>query len=236
MKSTALFGAQFMLGIALFATGCASPGGEGTSDPEALAATGEGSEASPKAAGEGAEAHANGRDDGTEAVPRAPGDGSEDGRGAAKQKPAVATLKADDGSGVELAGDGRVALGRLQNDDLRDLIHSALEERISKDGPASETAEEKIELGDVESFQFTVVKLSRGPDDISGDPAETPDGLEVEVNGWYKRTLSQKDAGEPEISCVSFDTYARVTKHGKRWSVPKDYQVSFNREDNEDCY
>lgn len=146
--------------------------------------------------------------------------------------PAAASATA--AKGVEV--DGKVGLGKIENDDLRKMIHDELERRVTRTSAVGDGAEEAVELGTGETFQYTVVKLSRGLDDVSGDPAESPDGLEVEVNGWYKKTLAQKDAGDPAVSCMSFDTYAKVVKHGAKWSVPDDYQVVFNREDQEDCY
>ncbi len=130
----------------------------------------------------------------------------------------------------------RVALGRLEDEDLRKMIHTELEKRITKTGAVGDGAEEATELGDGDSFQYTVVKLSRGPDDVSGDPSEVPDGVEVEVNGWYKRSLAQKEAKDPEVACMSFDTYTHLVKKAGKWVVPDDYQVVFNREDSEDCY
>lgn len=126
----------------------------------------------------------------------------------------------------------RLPLGRLESDDLKKLIHGALEKRVVKTGGG----EEATELGDEASFQFTVVKLSRGADDVSSDPSETPDGAEIEVNGWYKRTMAQRDAQEPQISCVSFDTNVGLAQKQGKWVVPDDFQLVFNREDNEDCY
>lgn len=155
--------------------------------------------------------------------------GSEDGGDAD-----AGTASSDEAGGVA-TGD-RIGLGRLENEDLRNLLHTEIDKRVTKSGAVSDGAEESTELGDGETFQYTVVKLSRGLDDVSGDPSEVPDGIEVEINGWYKRTLVQKEAPEPEVKCMSFDTYAHLVKKAGKWVVPENYEVVFNREDSEDCY
>lgn len=147
-------------------------------------------------------------------------------KGAKDAKPAAEAAPAAD----------RLPLGRLEQDDLKKLIHGALEKRVVKSGAGEAGTEEATELGDEASFQFTVVKLSRGADDVSSDPSETPDGAEIEVNGWYKRTMAQRDAQEPQITCVSFDTNVGLAQKQGKWVVPDDFQLVFNREDNEDCY
>lgn len=118
-----------------------------------------------------------------------------------------------------------LALGKLESEELRKTVYAGLEKRLTK--PQTE------EIGDFDNFQFTVTRLLNGTDDVSGDANDrAPDGMEVEVTGWYKRL----GTGTAKPNCFSFDTTTPVVKKAERWVVPDDYQIVFGREDSEDCY
>jgi hypothetical protein len=128
-----------------------------------------------------------------------------------------------------------ITLGALESEDMRHTLWKAFEQRLTKTQTVSDNAEEATELGDYDSFKFTVVKTMSGKDDISGDTSQAPDAVDVEVTGWYKRTLNQ--SGQDAVSsCFSFDAVAPLKLRGADWIVPDDYQVVFGREDQEDCY
>jgi hypothetical protein len=128
----------------------------------------------------------------------------------------------------------RYALGTLDDDDLRQVVYHGLEIRLAKgDGDGNDQAA-ATEIGDVDTFKFTIIKLVRGPDDISGITAEVPDGMDVQVTGWFKRTAADGDA---KPSCTSFDaTVAIVKRVSGDWTVASGKQPAFGREDSEDCY
>jgi hypothetical protein len=148
------------------------------------------------------------------------------------------TSASEDARGVE--GDasprpaGALELGAVEDESLRELIYKGLDERLSRTLTVGEGAEEVTEIGDYDSFRFTIVKLTRGADDVSGDPRAVPDGMDVEVSGWYKRTLKGDGDGKPQ--CTSFDAQLTVLKTQGEWRVSDEHPVTFGREDAEDCY
>lgn len=140
----------------------------------------------------------------------------------------MATHETDASSAVKDAPDpdeqnsARLGLGPLTADDVRSVIHKGLAQKLA---PA--------EIGDLESFKMSVIKLSKGADDVSGDPTEQPDGLEVQVTGWYKRAGGGEDA---KAQCLSFDALVMVKKTTGDWAFPDPATVTLAREDQEDCY
>jgi len=130
---------------------------------------------------------------------------------------------------------GELTLGRLEDEELRKSIYNGFEKRIARKTDLGDGQQEQTELGDYDSFQFTVTKLTSGEDDVSTDPTQPPDAMELEVTGWYKKSLV-KGGNEPKSTCYSFDAMAPLVRKGQSWGLPDDYKVAFVREDNEDCY
>lgn len=127
-----------------------------------------------------------------------------------------------------------MALGDLADDDAKEVVHEALATRLGKGRAKADGVEESIELGNLEAFRFTVVKVMVGKDDISGDLTQSPDGIDVEVTGWYKRTLVQ--SGSQKSTCFSFDTILPLARRPGTWVVPEDWAAALAREDEEDCF
>jgi hypothetical protein len=168
---------------------------------------------------------------------------SSDGDGSATDGTAEAGAAGEDGTteasaakATPVAPGERYELGPIESDDLKKAIYEGMEARLAHGDATSNGAEAATEIGDYEAFKFTIVKLTRGKDDVSGDPTTAPDGMDVEVTGWLRRTA---DAGTGEkAECVSFDAQV-VMQHdpsGSGWTMAKDQDVSFGRQDQEDCY
>lgn len=125
-------------------------------------------------------------------------------------------------------------LGPITDEDLRQVIYQGLEARIGKSQPIGEGAEELTEIGDYDSFRFAIVKLTHGHDDVSTDQSVSPDGMDVEVTGWFKRTVTGDSDGKP--TCTSFDARITLLKKSGDWLFSDEHPVTFGREDPEDCY
>lgn len=132
------------------------------------------------------------------------------------------------------ADQGRLELGPITDEDLRQVIYQGLDARLSKAQPVGESAEELTEVGDYDSFRFAIVKLTHGHDDVSSDLTVTPDGMDVEVTGWFKRTVTGDAETKP--TCTSFDARITLLKKDGEWHFSDDHPVTFGREDPEDCY
>lgn len=130
--------------------------------------------------------------------------------------------------------EGALELGPIEDEDLRQVIYQGLGARLDKTLATGSASEETTEIGDYESFRFTILKLTRGTDDVSGDPSATPDGMNVEVSGWYRRTVSGEEDGKPQ--CTSFDAQLTMTRTQGAWAVSNEHPLTFGREDPEDCY
>ena len=147
---------------------------------------------------------------------------------------APSTLAATAGDKAADAGVS-IVVGPLLDEDLRHVVWKAMEARITRAQKLDTGAEEAFELGDFNTFHFTVTKTLNGSDDISGEATQLADGLEVEATGWYKKTSSPPDS-EPKATCYSFDAPVPLTHRGGAWTVPDAFQIAFAREDQEDCY
>jgi hypothetical protein len=100
----------------------------------------------------------------------------------------------------------------------------------------SEVKDVSTELGDVDSFRFTLMRLTKGDEDVTGDPREKPDGMEVEVTGWYKQTQPKVEGRGTVESCGSFDTRIWAVKVEGLWQLKGKVPLAIGREDPEDCY
>jgi len=129
-------------------------------------------------------------------------------------------------------GDGGYQLGPVTNDDFRAALYNSLAHQMEKEQSVGEGAEETTELGDIDNFLFKVVRLTKDGEDIA--PGESPDGMEVDATGWYKRTLTQGDTSTPE--CHSFDADMTLVQRGDEWVMSTDQPATIGREDAEDCY
>lgn len=147
-------------------------------------------------------------------------------------EPAADELKVAQGTPAQSVG--RLELGPMEDEDLRQIVYKGLSARLAKTLAVGEDAQESTEIGDYESFRFTIIKLTRGNDDVSGDPRATADGMDVETSGWFKRTVN--DSGDSKTGCTSFDAVVTLLKIQGDWSVSDENPVTFGREDAEDCY
>jgi hypothetical protein len=127
----------------------------------------------------------------------------------------------------------KLALGPLQDEDARHVFWSALDKRLSRTQKAGD-GDVTIELGDYESFFFTVVKVQHAGDDVSSDTPQPADAVSVEVTGWYKK--SGKQGGQTKDNCFSFDVTLPAALQGGKWQVPEAAKAELAREDAEDCY
>lgn len=145
-------------------------------------------------------------------------------------RPEEAGAKAD-----EAPSDGKpLALGPVADEDFRKSIYKALDSRISKKQALDEEGEQTTEIGDLESFKFTVTRLNKGKEEITGQ--EAPDNAEVEVTGWYKVSVSSKSQADASPECTSFDATVWVSKVGEEWQATAGQDPVIGREDAEDCF
>lgn len=154
--------------------------------------------------------------------------------------PACKTPSQGDGrsalQGVSLVDEDALALGPVTDSRLKALFYQAAEATMAFRDAQSETKDVSTELGDVDSFRFTVMRLTKGEEDVTGDPREKPDGMEVEVTGWYKQTRPQRDGRGSAESCGSFDTRLWAVKVEGLWQLKGKVPLVIGREDSEDCY
>lgn len=138
---------------------------------------------------------------------------------------------------VEVANEEALSLGPVTDSRLKALFYQAIEgTMVARDTQAPESKDVSTELGDVDSFRFTIMRLTKGEEDVTGDPRERPDGMDVEVTGWYKRTLPHGDGRRPAESCASFDTRILAVKVEGLWQLKGKIPLTIGREDPEDCY
>ena len=143
---------------------------------------------------------------------------------------AAAVAPGSDDDGV------RVGIGPLGDSDIQEAIYKGIEAKVAGSRKRGQGNEVETELGDLESFKFTVVKLTKGADDVSGSGSALlgaqADGMDVQVTGWYKRTVS----AAPAPSCASFDLLVTISRQGGVWHLKGETPLSFQREDSEDCF
>lgn len=154
--------------------------------------------------------------------------------------PACKTPSQRDGrsalQGVSLAEEDTLTLGPLTDSRLKDLFYQAAEATMASRDAQSEERGVVTELGDVDSFRFTLMRLTKGQEDVTGDPREKPDGMEVEVTGWYKQTRPEGEGRGTAESCGSFDTRIWAVKVEGLWQLKDKVPLAIGREDPEDCY
>lgn len=138
--------------------------------------------------------------------------------------------------GVTAADDGGPNLGRLGDQSLKNLIYSGVEASLGAREGGAEQDQGNVAIGDMDSFKFTVLRLTKGGIDISGDTSQKADGMDVEVTGWYKRTLSRRDDQHASESCASFDLRVGMRRQDEKWLIKDKIPLKFGREDLEDCY
>lgn len=153
---------------------------------------------------------------------------------AAKDDAANSTEAAD----PELGGEDNVPApkitklgpGLIEDIDLKELVYQGVEKQLV----ATENEETSVEIGDFESFKFSVTKMTKGGEDVTSVPTEQPDRLFVELTGWYKRTAKTGD--EPVENCFSFESIVALTGDSDSWVYDDKEVLKFNRESSEDCY
>jgi hypothetical protein len=124
-------------------------------------------------------------------------------------------------------------LGKLEDDALRQLLYEALGGRVNRSRDVGDGQTEMSELGEVESFEFNVIKTMRDGVEIDGN--EAPNRIDIEIRGWYRRSLAGGDASAQPV-CSSFDTMATVVYRRGVWTLEDGQELAFTREDQEDCY
>lgn len=123
-----------------------------------------------------------------------------------------------------------IAPGPIDDIDLKEVAYQGVEKQLL----ASETEQTRVEIGDFESFKFTIVKMSRAGEDITNISSEQPDRLTVETTGWYKRAA--KDGDEPSENCFSFESTVHLNAEGDAWVYDDKEPLTFTRENSEDCF
>lgn len=138
--------------------------------------------------------------------------------------------------GVELVNDDALALGPVRDPRLKELFYQAVEGTLAAKDSKAEGEELSTELGDPDSFRFTVIRLTRAGGDVSADPDGKPDGMDVEISGWYKRTKPLRLERRTIDICGSFDVRIAAVKFEGLWQLRDKIPLSLGREDVEDCY
>lgn len=123
-------------------------------------------------------------------------------------------------------------IGPVEDSELKTLIYDALKSQVEAEAHSGGI---KTNLGEEETFEFTIVKLTLGDDDVSNDPRAGANGVHVEITGWLQKTLPT-DSGDLKPECTSFDTEVPVRKTKESWALPAGHVFKFSREDAEDCY
>jgi hypothetical protein len=124
-------------------------------------------------------------------------------------------------------------LGKLEDDAVRQLLYEALVRRVNRTGDVGDGQTETSELGEVETFEFNVIKTVRDGVEIDGN--EAANRIDIEVRGWYRRSLTGGEASTQPV-CSSFDTMATIVYRSGAWKLEDGQELAFTREDQEDCY
>lgn len=132
------------------------------------------------------------------------------------------------------AEDETPKVGPVGDEDLRRIVYKAMDSRISKKSTLGEDGEQVTEIGDFESFKFTITRLGKGKEDAAG--SDVPDNADVDVTGWYKVSVSSKDTPDAAPACTSFDATLTMVSVGGEWQVPEGNEAQITREDGEDCF
>ena len=139
---------------------------------------------------------------------------------------------------IEIEDDFALTPGPVADGRLKQFFYGALEAYLAnRQGTGdSSISSGRLEMGDLDTFRMTILRLSHGTVDVSTDPAETVDGMDVEVTGWYKRLPEKDSEGHTKTRCFSFDIPLHAAKKDKTWTLTKDPPMVFSREDEEDCF
>jgi hypothetical protein len=156
----------------------------------------------------------------------------------------------DDASSTDASASGSIpspgpsdvsglSLGPIDDQSLKKMLYDALKVQIVTEGASGgiQTAP-----GDMGTFEFSIVKLTQGDNDVSNDPRSGADGIEVEISGWLQKTIPAEPSADGESDgkerqeCSSFDTTVAVRKTKSGWDMPAGHVFKFSREDAEDCY
>jgi len=130
---------------------------------------------------------------------------------------------------VPVAKPNTLALGPIEDVDIKEVIYLGLEKQML----ATETETTKVEIGDFESFKFSIVKMDNTPANTEDIPSPEAEKITVEVNGWYKKGTIGDDASD---KCFSFDSQVNLTSQNEMWIYNENDPLKFTRENTEDCY
>jgi hypothetical protein len=137
---------------------------------------------------------------------------------------------------VEIDDEKSLASGTLTDKDMKELLYRAIGQSLGAKKEQGEGTESKIEPGDMDGFKFTILRLTKDGVELSGDGGGRPDGMEVEITGWYKKVTRLEGRARPVENCGSFDLRVAAVKVGTGWQIADKIPLSFAREDEEDCY
>lgn len=130
---------------------------------------------------------------------------------------------------VPVAKPNTLALGPIEDVDINEVIYQGLEKQLL----AKETETTKIEIGDFESFKFSIIKMNNITTDTADIPSQEADKITVEVTGWYKKGTIGDDATD---KCLSFDSQINLSLENEMWTYDDKTALAFTRETAEDCY
>jgi len=130
---------------------------------------------------------------------------------------------------VPVAKSNTLALGPIDDVDVKEVIYQGLEKQMLE----TETETTKVEIGDFESFKFSIVKMNTDTADTDGIPSQEPEIITVEVTGWYKRGTIGDEASD---KCFSFETQVDLISETEIWTYDDKAPLKFTRENTEDCY
>ncbi len=130
---------------------------------------------------------------------------------------------------VPVAKPNTLALGPIDDIDIKEVIYQGLEKQLL----ATETETTKVEIGDFESFKFSVIKINKTTTDTEVIPSQEADKITAEVTGWYKRGTIGDDATD---KCFSFDSQVNLNSENEMWIYDDKAPLNITRENTEDCY
>jgi hypothetical protein len=130
---------------------------------------------------------------------------------------------------VPVAKPNTLALGPIEDIDIKEVIYQGLEKQML----ASETETTKVEIGDFESFKFSIIKMNNTAANTEEIPSQSADEITVEVTGWYKKGTVGDEASD---KCFSFDSQVNLSNQNEIWIYDEKAPLKFTRENTEDCY
>ncbi len=130
---------------------------------------------------------------------------------------------------VPVAKSNALALGPIDDVDIKEVIYQGMEKQML----ATENETTKVEIGDFESFKFSIIKMNNTTADTEDIPSQEADKITVEVTGWYKKGTIGDDATD---RCFSFDSQVNLSAENEMWVYEDKAPLKFMRENTEDCY